>query len=178
MHLIHHFFFLRVIVTEQLFNRMSDNHISYPCRYNKWSLHLMPDAAHTHYLTVSLELASVCGLAEPSGQALCCWQDSGPHRLLDWGPQFLPDWRPEAALLHKAAYNIPKSKLARELKRPNKTEARIFGNQILEGTSRFYPLKRVTGSNPHLKVGNYGIPLSHKKEWNNAICRNRDRPRD
>ena len=125
-------------------------------------------------LTTQGSAGGVCFQSHPGG----CWQDSGPHRLLDWGPQFLPDWRPEAALLHKAAYNIPKSKLARELKRPNKTEARIFGNQILEGTSRFYPLKRVTGSNPHLKVGNYGIPLSHKKEWNNAICRNRDRPRD
>lgn len=49
VHLIHHLFFLRVIVTEQLFNRMSDNHISYPRRCNKGSLNRMPGAAHTHY---------------------------------------------------------------------------------------------------------------------------------
>ena len=49
-----------------MFNRMSDNCISYLCRC-KLSLKLVVSARHNYYLMVSVEPGSGCGLAASSG---------------------------------------------------------------------------------------------------------------
>lgn len=51
-----HLFSLRNFGKEQMFNRMSDNYISYLCNYNKLPLNLVVKAAHIVSVSVKQNL--------------------------------------------------------------------------------------------------------------------------
>ena len=108
--------------------------ISYLLLHNKLSLNISSSKQHISYLTVSVGQESGHGSPESSPPhcdqdstrvisalklTLCCWQDSIPYELWNWGPWFLDGCWPEAALssvtcgsLYRAACIIKDSKRA------------------------------------------------------------------